>query len=291
MTLFDTHCHLDILSFTSGFDQKIRPILCKTIERNNVKNLTQISTDFQSSLFSYLIANTDINIEKSNMLNKEFQFSLEQYRKMNLIKNVSIYYSIGLHPSSIDQADSLPKIMDFALSKLEDPKFVGIGEIGLDYYWEKNKLNLELQSNIFERLLEFGKKINKPVIVHCRDAFRDVYEILKRKHNGNGIIHCFTGNLEWAKKFCDLGYMISFSGIVTFKNATDIQDAAKNIPLKNLLIESDSPYLAPIPNRGKINIPAYVKSTMEFIASLRKKNSLKFAENILNNSLQIFQIN
>jgi len=293
MKIFDTHCHLDILCDSIDFYNKILPSLSEIIQRNNIKYLTQISTDYDSAIFSSILPNLEQNkyTEFLENLSENFQNCLRNYQKISLPDICTIYYSIGLHPSSHNQYETLTQIEEFKKKKKNDKKFIGIGEIGLDYYWDKDKSVRDLQIDILNRSLILAKRINKPIIVHSRDAFPDIYEILKKNHDGNGIIHCFTGDLNWAKKFCDLGYMISFSGIVTFKNAVDIQNAAINIPIEHVLVESDSPYLAPVPYRGKTNTPAYVKDTLEHIARLRKINITLFAEKVLENSLRVFKIN
>ena len=147
------------------------------------------------------------------------------------------------------------------------PKVVGIGETGLDYYWCKG--GLAWQHRRFAEHIQAANEGDLPVIVHTRDAAADTLAILKEGQTNSGVIHCFTEDTAFAKAALDLGLYISFSGIVTFKNAPQIQEAAKYVPADRMLVETDSPFLAPVPKRGKPNEPSYVRYTAEFVAKLR----------------------
>ncbi|MDR3189913.1 MAG: TatD family hydrolase [Lactobacillaceae bacterium] len=151
--------------------------------------------------------------------------------------------------------------------QLSDSAVVGVGEMGLDYFWAENPTPDE-QKQAFRTQLDLAREVKLPVTVHSRDAFADTYAVLKAANVGDfgGVMHSFTGDPEDAKRFLDLGMYISFSGIVTFKNATEIHDALKVVPLDRLLVETDAPYLAPTPLRGKPNEPMYVKYTIDNIA-------------------------
>lgn len=151
--------------------------------------------------------------------------------------------------------------------QLANPVVVGIGEMGLDYYWEENPAP-EVQKAVFERQLALAREFKLPVTIHTRDATADTYEVLKNANVAEfgGVMHSFTGTAAEAKQFLDLGMYISFSGIATFKNAKDVHETLKSIPLDRLLVETDAPYLAPTPMRGKQNEPMFVRHTIQNIA-------------------------
>lgn len=165
----------------------------------------------------------------------------------------NVYGTLGIHPEEID---SLTKnSFKFIEENISNPKIVAIGEIGLDYYWVKD--NIDRQKEIFEYQLKLAEKYNKPIVVHSRDSIQDTYDILK-KYNLKGIIHCFSSSLEMAREFIKLGYKIGIGGTVTFKNSKKLQEIVKQIDLKDILLETDSPYLSPEPFRGKKNNPSNV---------------------------------
>lgn len=201
-------------------------------------------------------------------------------------ENPQVWCSAGLHPNeTIDVEPSLDQFISYA----EHPKVVAIGETGLDYYY--NKGDLEWQRQRFRNQIQAANHHNLPVIVHSRDAAEDTLAILQEQKADvcGGVMHCFTYDYDMAKKFIDFGFYISFSGIVTFKNAKELQEAAKNIPLDRVLVETDSPYLAPVPYRGKPNEPAYVRHTAEFIAQLRGISYEEVAVATTHNFFEAFQ--
>jgi len=179
-----------------------------------------------------------------------------------------ISHSVGVHPNEVDGYD--PSVDELIEQALKD-KAVAIGETGLDYYRLNNKAELGVQQQRFRQHISAAKKINKPLIIHTRDAKADTISIMQEEQAGEagGVLHCFTEDWEMAKKALDLGFYISFSGIVTFKNAQQVQEVAKKVPKDRFLIETDSPYLAPVPLRGKPNYPNYVKYVAEKIAELK----------------------
>lgn len=184
---------------------------------------------------------------------------------LELVKKYdNVYGTLGYHPEDIEKltADSL-KIIE---NNLSNPKIVAIGEIGLDYYWTKE--NRDKQISIFEYQLKLAQKYNMPVVIHSRDSIQDVYDIVK-KYNIKGVIHCFNSSLEMAREFIKLGYKIGVGGVVTFKNAKKIQEIVKNIDIKDILIETDSPYLTPEPFRSKKNEPANVYFVAKKISELK----------------------
>ncbi len=184
--------------------------------------------------------------------------SFEEYERALNIKHpkISFKHSLGIYPGDVNEIDE-DKFNQF--SKLyEDNKCIAIGEIGLDYYW--NKDNKDKQKEIFERQLELSIKLNKPVIIHSRDAIQDTYDLMK-KYRTKAVMHCYSDSAEMAKEFVKLGYYISLSGTLTWKNAKEPLRVIREIPLDKLLIETDCPYLTPSPNRGKRNEPSYVVYT------------------------------
>jgi TatD DNase family protein len=174
--------------------------------------------------------------------------------------------SVGIHPN-VDQNENFT--LDELMTLAQTDKVVAIGETGLDYF--RSEGDLAWQRDRFEIHIEAGKQLKKPLIIHTREAREDTMSMLESldAEQAGGIIHCFTEDWATAKRALDIGFYISLSGIVTFKNAKDLQDVAKKLPLDRILIETDSPYLAPVPKRGKVNRPAYVKHVAEFIAELR----------------------
>lgn len=178
--------------------------------------------------------------------------------------NEQIYCTVGVHPDN-------PEAEEFTVAEMvqhaKHPKVVGIGETGLDYYWCKG--DLAWQHQRFADHIQAANEAGLPVIVHTRDAADDTLRLLKEGNVNAGVIHCFSEDVSFAKAALDLGLYISFSGIVTFKNAPLIQEAAKYVPRDRMLVETDAPFLAPVPKRGKPNEPAYVRYTAEFVANLR----------------------
>lgn len=186
---------------------------------------------------------------------------------MNLVEQFdNVYGLLGVHPSeSRDWNDELSeKIKNYS----SHPKIVGIGEIGLDYYWDKS-FN-DIQKEIFIKQIRLANELNLPICVHDREAHKDTFDILKEYNNGSDVImHCFSGSLEFARECVKEGYYLAIGGVVTFKNAVKMKEVAKEIPLENLLLETDAPYLTPVPYRGKENQPAYTKYVAEEIAKIR----------------------
>jgi TatD DNase family protein len=198
-----------------------------------------------------------------------------------------LYFSAGFHPheAKLAGADFIAELSNFA----KDPKCVAIGECGLDYYYDHSPH--EIQHEVFAAQARLAAQLKKPLVIHVRDAFDDCLDILKPVHNlGPVVIHCFTGSLEIAKRIVDLGYYISISGIVTFKNPGELDQVVKYAPLERLLVETDSPYLAPLPHRGKRNEPAYVVKVVEKIAELRSIPFEDAAKALTHNARHVFKI-
>ena len=228
--MIDTHCHL--------YDQKL------------YNDLEQIILNAKESNISKMICIGD-NLNTSE---KSIQIS-EKYS--------NIYASVGIHPHEAKNAPS--EYLKQISQKINHKKVVAIGEIGLDYHYNFSDPNT--QKNIFLGQLKLAKKLDLPTIVHCRDAYEDLYNLILQSKNNKGVIHCFSGDLEFAQKIIELGYYISFTGMITF--VKELEYIIEKIDLKHMMVETDSPYLAPVPYRGKINQPAYVNKVAEKIADIK----------------------
>ncbi|AFZ46603.1 Sec-independent protein translocase TatD [Cyanobacterium stanieri PCC 7202] len=202
-----------------------------------------------------------------------------------------LYCAVGLHPLDTRRWEgetTVQKILNFAQSHT---KVVAIGEMGLDFYKDDNN---ELQKEVCWRQLEIAHQLDKPVIIHCRDAATAMVELLKEffdtKGKVNGVMHCWTGNPEETQWFLDLGMYISFSGVITFKNAHSVHESAKIVPSDRLLVETDCPFLAPTPYRGKRNEPAYVLHVAEKLAELRNEPLEAIASTTTANAHKLFKL-
>ena len=198
-----------------------------------------------------------------------------------------VYGYVGVFPEEVkDFSDKTLADMEEIIKS--NPKIIGIGEIGLDYYWDKSFK--ELQKEVFIKQIEFANQMNLPLNIHSREAHLDTLEILKKYNkNSTAIMHCFSGSLEFARECIKEGIYIALGGVVTFKNAKKTKEVAKNIPLEYLLLETDDPYLAPVPFRGKENQPMYVKYVAEEIANLRGITPEEVAKTSTENAKKIFK--
>ena len=202
-------------------------------------------------------------------------------------RNSDVWASIGVHPH---EADAHPDLGSAALVEASaHQRVIAIGECGLDYYYDKS--DRAAQRERFQAHIEAARQTGLPLVVHTREAEQDTAEILEEATRGGsvtGVLHCFTGTADLARKALDFGFFISLSGIVTFKNARDLQDVAKQIPLDRLLVETDAPFLAPVPNRGKTCEPAFVADTAAFVADLRGEEPETLAEATTANFFSLF---
>ncbi|VEE15115.1 TatD family hydrolase [Ectopseudomonas mendocina] len=195
--------------------------------------------------------------------------------------------SVGVHP--LDLEPGAEPALDWLLGELEHPKVVAIGETGLDYHYEPESAALQQAS--FRLHLEAARIIGKPVIVHTREARADTLALLREAALPQaGVLHCFTEDWEMAKAALDIGFYISLSGIVTFRNAEALREVARQVPADRLLVETDSPYLAPVPHRGKPNLPQYVREVAEYLAVLRGVSYETLAEQTSNNFKRLFPL-
>jgi len=201
--------------------------------------------------------------------------------------NENVWATVGVHPH---EADAHPDLGAAALTDAAShPRVIAIGECGLDYYYDKS--DRSAQRERFDAHIEAARSSGLPLVVHTRDAEEDTAEILGRavEEGGvTGVLHCFTGSWQLAKRALDLGFFVSLSGIVTFKNAQDLQHTARKLPSDRLLVETDSPFLAPVPHRGQTCEPAFVADTARFVAELRGVDAQELAQETTDNFFKLF---
>lgn len=233
--LFDTHAHLNADQFEEDVDEVI-----KRAQAEGVSNIVVVGFDEKT-------------IKGALKLAESYEF---------------IYAAVGWHP--VDAIDMNDDHLAWIEQLASHPKVVALGEMGLDYYWDKSPKNV--QKDVFRKQIRLAKKVKLPIIIHNRDAHEDIVKILKEEDAAEvgGIMHCFGSSLEIAKQCIEMNFYLSFGGPVTFKNAKKPKEVAKEIPLDRLLIETDCPYLSPHPNRGKRNEPSYVKLVAEAIAEIKE---------------------
>ena len=253
MNFFDTHAHYNDEKF-----EEDRNIIIREIKENNIKYVTVVGYNIESSIKAIEIAN----------------------------KYDNIYATVGISPNDLDSQIDLEKIESLA----QDKKVVEIGEIGLDYYW--NKENKDLQKDIFVKQIEIANKMDLPISIHTREAVYDTLEVLKNriKVKNSGIFHCCPLNIELIKEAVKLGFYISFSGNVTFKNSKNANKCIEAVPIDKLLIETDSPYMTPEPHRGKRNNSIYVKLVAQKIADVKNMSLEDVAKITLENAKRIYKI-
>lgn len=249
---FDTHCHLNSEQLYPEHDVFIERALA-----NQVDHMVVVGYDLESS-------------KKAVEIAKAYDF---------------IYAAVGIGPNDCLETDDQDLLV--IDEYLKEPKVVALGEIGLDYYWDD--VPKEKQMDVFQKQILLAKKHQKPIVIHCRDAYEDTYQVLK--NNGHpGIMHCYSGSAQMAERFIKLGFYISLAGPVTFKNARVPKDVAEKISLEYLLIETDCPYLTPHPYRGKLNEPANVVYIAKEIAKLKNMEIENVARKTTFNAKKIFGI-
>lgn len=252
--LVDSHCHLDMLEQNDTIDNYIN--------RAAVANVRYTQT---------ICTNLD-----------NFAYLLEIAKKYE-----NVFTSVGIHPSEVTEIVSAKQLCKLA----DNNKVIGFGETGLDYFYNKEPAQHKLQQQSFKEHLIATAEMMLPAIIHTRGAEKDTETIIaeqKKIKDFPALIHCFTASKEFAFKMLDLGLYLSFSGIVTFKNATELQDTLKLVPLERILLETDAPYLAPVPHRGKVNEPAFTTFIAEFIASIKGVPLKQVAEQTTDNFFQLF---
>ena len=253
----DSHCHLDYPFLYNQLDDVV-----KRAEHNQIKRLLTICT------------------------------TLKSFEKIKLIINryKNIYGTFGIHPHETTKNTQVDS--EFILNiKKQHNKIIGIGETGLDFYYNYSDKKTQIKS--FIEHISAASQLNIPVIVHSRYAEIDTYEILKsecKNSNLKVLIHCFTGSKNFAKKLIDLNFYISVSGIITFKKSIELAQTVSSIPIENLLVETDSPYLAPLPYRGKDNEPSYIIHTVEKLSQIKKLSNESIMVNTTKNFMKLFNL-
>lgn len=253
LCIFDTHAHYNDEAFNSD-----RSELLNSLPNKGVCGIIECATTLEDS-------------KKCIELSKEYPY---------------IYCAVGVHPEDITDMNFYWTKKLKELSSYE--KVVAIGEIGLDYYWDENPPR-NIQLDIFEKQLILSNELNLPVIIHDRAAHQDTLQLLK-KHKPRGVVHCFSGSVEMAKQIIDLGMYIGLGGVVTFKNARHSIDVAKSIPITRLLLETDAPYMTPVPFRGKRNDSSLIIYSATVIAKLRNMSIHELLAQTYNNALTLFNI-
>lgn len=253
MQIVDSHCHIN-------FDElaKRLPEILENARRNEVSHMLCVS----------------VNLEDF----PQVKSLADQYEH--------IFASVGVHPCYEDVKE--PSVEEL-IALAQDPNIVAVGETGLDYFRIEDQ-DMTWQRDRFSRHITAAKEVNKPLIIHTRSAADDTMRMLKEEgaDTCQGVMHCFAEDWEVAKKALDLGFYISFSGIVTFKSATQVQEVARKCPIDRILVETDSPYLAPVPLRGKTNEPANVRYTAQFVADLQGMNLEDLAQQTTDNFFSLF---
>lgn len=253
--LIDSHCHLDRL--------KAAP---------DHASLTQILAQAKSRGVDYFLC---VNVRQKGFA--AMQAKMAEFEQ--------VFLSAGVHPLDVKEGLDTLELHQY----IKDPKVVAIGETGLDYFYGDD--TKALQQSCFEQQIALAVEVNKPLIVHTRDAREETIALLKsgQADKVGGVLHCFTEDWQMAKAAIDLGFYISVSGIVTFKNAGDLRTVIRKVPKDRLLVETDAPYLAPVPHRGQENQPAFVRDVAEFVAELRGESLQELADYTTNNFFNLFK--
>jgi len=259
--LFDSHAHYDDHRFEEEFEGGTHGALMRAYEEG-VHYIVNVGSSLAHS-------------ETSVALAEKYDF---------------VYAAVGLHPSDIgDIPESDYEASLLAVEKLAAHKKVrAIGEIGFDYYWDTSYK--DKQKFFFDAQLTLAEKLGLPAIIHAREAAGDTFDMLRAHPNAWGVLHSYSGTAEMARQLCDMGWYISFSGPVTYKNANKVKEAAAIVPNDRILIETDCPYLPPVPHRGKINYSGYMKHTCEALAEIRGVSADDMARTTYENACRFFGI-
>ncbi|WP_050608379.1 TatD family hydrolase [Clostridium niameyense] len=251
--IFDAHAHYDDESFKED-----RYEVIKELKDNKIIGVLNCGASVQSSKTSLELAD-------------KYDF---------------FYAAVGIHPEHAFEAlDSLEEIKKLSKHK----KVKAIGEIGLDYYYDENP-ERNVQIKAFENQMALAEELNLPVVIHDREAHKDTLDVIKKFPKVKGEVHCFSGSVEFAKECIELGYYIGVTGVVTFKNAKKIIDVIKNVPLDRIVVETDCPYMAPVPLRGKRNRSEYIKYMLDKISEIKDIPVEKVSNEIINNIINLFNI-
>lgn len=255
--IIDSHCHLDSLDY-----------------ENRHKNVDEVIDNAKARGIQHLISIC------TTIGRFEAMKQLTAHRS-------EVSLSCGVHPLNVeDEPFDYDKLLQF----VQDPKVVAVGETGLDYHYTPE--TKALQQSLFEQQIEIAKIVNKPLVIHTRSAREDTMHFLEKGNakQCGGVLHCFTEDWAMAKRALDIGFYISISGIITFRNAEELRDVVRKVPLDRLLVETDSPYLAPVPYRGKPNQPAYVREVCEYVATLKGVSTEQMAQITTQNVQNLFKL-
>ena len=253
--LIDSHAHLEMKEFDSDREEVI-----KRAGEEGVDFIVTVGTNLKLSLKAIALAD----------------------------KYENIYATVGIHPHDVAKTDENTLAALKELVNAHREKIVAYGEIGLDFF--RNISPQEKQLEIFGRQLELAQELNLPVIIHDREAHEQTLEIVKASGMRRGVFHCFSGDYDMAKQCIDLGFYISIPGVITFDKAQTIQDVARRVPLSSLLLETDAPYLAPVPHRGKRNEPSFIVHTAKKVAEIKKIPWEEVAQVTACNTINLFGI-
>jgi TatD DNase family protein len=254
MEFIDTHAHLD---FKDEENISVEKIL-KEAKEKNVNKIITIGSDINS-------------LKKAPKLANKYE---------------NVYFSMGLHPH---EAKHYSNNIEEEIKNTKNKKLVAIGEIGLDYFYMHS--SKKEQENAFISQLQIAISLNLPCVLHIREADFDAYSILKNFKDIRAVLHCYSSDKEKLKKYLDLDFFVSFTGIISFKKAENVREALKYAPKERIMLETDSPYLAPIPFRGKTNYPKYIAIIAENMAKIRKETLEEVANYTTNNAISFFKLN
>lgn len=255
MTLIDTHTHL----FTKHFDNDLEEVIGRALN-SDVKQMLLPNIDMETT-------------KRMKTVHERFP---DQVSMM-----------MGVHPCSVKE--NYQEELDHVKAELDTGGYVAVGEIGIDLYWDKGTLGV--QQIAFEQQMEWAKEMELPIAVHCRDAYPEVIESIAKVQDGTlqGVLHCFTGAKEYADQLLDLGFHLGMGGVITFKNS-GVAEVAAELPLDKIVLETDSPYLAPVPNRGKRNESSYVKYVAEKLADAKGISVDEVAKVTTANAVRLFKL-
>lgn len=260
--IFDTHAHYD----DEAFDEDRKELL-SGMKENGIGTIVNVGASIESS-------------RRTLALLKEYSF---------------VYGAIGVHPSETDELNEelLEWLKNTCLeqSVKKGGKVVAVGEIGLDYYWnDEDEPDREIQKKWFERQIEMAKEVKLPVVIHSREAAKDTWDIMKAHHAGEngGIVHCYSYSKELARDFLNMGFLFGIGGVLTFKNSKKLKEVVEYLPMENIVLETDCPYLAPVPNRGKRNSSLNIPYVIQAISEIKKIEEERVIEITEKNAKKLF---
>lgn len=244
------------------------------------------SSEFINDVPRYIKQAADLDVVKMTIVGSNTELNKQAVRLAQ--EYPQLYAAVGWHPEDSKFYDAeTERVLE---QQLDEDRVVALGEIGLDYHWDSSPQ--DVQRKVFKRQIEIAKSHGLPIVVHNRDAFEDTYDIIKSVgiQETGGVMHSFNGDPEWLKKFLDLGMMISYSGVASFKNAHEVHDSVRATPLDRMMVETDAPYLTPEPHRGEQNEPGFTRYTVEAIAKERETTPEEIAAATWHNAHRFFHI-